>query len=149
MPEFTVFNILLGGAIITGLGAIIWAIWHAGGNDEKIDVDAGDVGLLAAGLQDPMLGVAAYAASGGEDGGDDALLPEETTAPETPLFTHVESPEPSIAKEIFTHVESPPSYTPEPTHESYSSYSSDSYSSSDSGSSNGGCDSGGSGGGGD
>jgi uncharacterized membrane protein YgcG len=164
------FTVLLGLAIVATLGAIIWAIMRP--NKKPIDVDAGDVTLLAVGMEDPMLGVAAWTAAEGAgddlgdldlvmDTGEDVadVVVDTPTGPTEEVWSHVETPAPapepdSAAKEVWTHVETP---TPEPVHESHhssdygssgSSYSSDYSSSSYDSGSSGGCDSGGGGDGG-
>ena len=53
-------NILMGGAVIVTVGVVIWAFWKA--KDSPPDIKASDVGLLAAGMQDPSLAVSAYTA---------------------------------------------------------------------------------------
>jgi hypothetical protein len=58
MDFFTIVIIL---SVVVGVGVIGYALFF-GKKEEDINLDAGDVTLMSAGIQDPTLGVAAYTA---------------------------------------------------------------------------------------
>ena len=65
MEGITAGTVLIVGAIIAALVSIVWAFYKVikGTSDEiKGMLEPEDVTLLSAGMQDPMLGVAAYTA---------------------------------------------------------------------------------------
>jgi hypothetical protein len=58
------FTITITLAVIVAVGSIIYfvVLERRKDEDDEVNVDAGHVGILATGMQDPMLGVAAYTA---------------------------------------------------------------------------------------
>lgn len=102
MEPLTIGILILAG--VAAIGTIIWyAVW---GKKEEADIDAGDVTLLAMGLEDPSLGVSAYTVGcncgddcdcGLDDGIDDTIdlstqiasMEAFTSNPDDPLLNDV------------------------------------------------------------
>jgi hypothetical protein len=138
MDFFTIVIIL---SVVVGVGVIGYALFFGKKEEEEVGIDAEDVTLLSAGMQNPMLGVAAYTAGKAAQKrervgccGDDcscgtdidiaddfatAMITSTTDDPPSDSEFIVEEPEPPVARshteEVFHHVDLGKTEEPSPT----------------------------------